>query len=257
MESFSVVKDDSLVEITDTEIINSFKKAFNAAKKQSGVVNMADPEYKVELGKETYYLWISEESGTIMNTKDTHSIYSLDRNSAKKINGAIMKDFKATDNKELSTQDFETVYKLGKTFLSDYYSHKAGYSAINFKKYIINDNLLKYSNKRVLVENYVLDIKEISIGLEEAHFIPDENSYYLEYNVVALDNNIGSFAEKVELFITNLNGNLVISDWYMPHGSGSSSFDEKFRPNELIRSPRMWDDKNYVNDIFEKIEKIN
>ena len=50
---------------------------------------MDDPQYKVELGEETYFLWIHEESGTIMNTKDTHTIYSLSDPSVKKVSELI------------------------------------------------------------------------------------------------------------------------------------------------------------------------
>jgi len=46
---------------------------------------MADPEYKVELGDESYFLWVSEEYGTIMNLNDTNTIYTLSKSSAKTI----------------------------------------------------------------------------------------------------------------------------------------------------------------------------
>ncbi|MBW9234329.1 hypothetical protein JQK62_19080 [Leptospira santarosai] len=38
---------------------------------------MTNSQYQFSIGKETYLLWIAEDSGTIMNTKDTHTIYSL------------------------------------------------------------------------------------------------------------------------------------------------------------------------------------
>ncbi|AOV08022.1 hypothetical protein [Sporosarcina ureilytica] len=50
MESFSEVRGDSLVTFTDKKAIKQFKKTFSSAKKQPGVVDMADPQYKVELG---------------------------------------------------------------------------------------------------------------------------------------------------------------------------------------------------------------
>lgn len=42
--------------------------------------------FKIEIGEETYFLWIDEKSGTIMNTEDTHTIYSLSNNSIKQVN---------------------------------------------------------------------------------------------------------------------------------------------------------------------------
>ncbi|WP_167578568.1 hypothetical protein [Jeotgalibacillus proteolyticus] len=46
---------------------------------------MIDPEYHVEFGQESYYLWISKEHGTIMNQDDSHTTYSLSHDSAEKI----------------------------------------------------------------------------------------------------------------------------------------------------------------------------
>ena len=86
MESFSDIKKDSLTSFTDSKIVNDFVKAFNNAGKRSGIADMADPEYKVEFGEESYFLWISEESGTIMNLKDTHTIYTLSNSSVKTVN---------------------------------------------------------------------------------------------------------------------------------------------------------------------------
>lgn len=162
------------------------------------------------------------------------------------------KNFKAKNDKELSTQDFETAYKLGKSFLNDYYSQRAGSSMIDFSKYIANENLLRYSNKRISVENHDRDIKKISVGLDKVQFAHDEKFYYLSYTIVAENSNLGGFGEVVEILISNINGNLVISDWYIRHGAGSSSFDERFRPNELINSPKIWDNPEYVKKIFER-----
>lgn len=86
MESFSIIKKDSLVSYTDSKVVSNFVNAFKNANKEQGIVDMADPEYKVEIGEESYYLWISEEQGTIMNVNDTHTIYTLSKSSAKTIN---------------------------------------------------------------------------------------------------------------------------------------------------------------------------
>ncbi|RIX59213.1 hypothetical protein D3P08_03385 [Paenibacillus nanensis] len=85
MESFQETKNDSLKEITDTTDISVIVSAFKLAVKNSGIADMADPHYKVELGTETYFLWIAENSGTIENIKDTHTTYSLSEKSAREI----------------------------------------------------------------------------------------------------------------------------------------------------------------------------
>ena len=50
---------------------------------------MSDPENRVEIGSETYFLWISEENGTIMNVNNNNTIYSLPKSSARTINGLL------------------------------------------------------------------------------------------------------------------------------------------------------------------------
>jgi hypothetical protein len=89
MESFSNIKKNSLTSFSDSKVVDNFVKAFKNAKKDPGIVDMADPEYKVEFGKESYFLWVSEENGTIMNLNDTHTIYSLPKSSAKSINDLL------------------------------------------------------------------------------------------------------------------------------------------------------------------------
>lgn len=75
--------------IEDTETIEMIKEAVSNSQKQPGIVDMADPEFKIKIGEETYFLWADEKSGTIMNTKDTHTIYSLSVSSIKQINNII------------------------------------------------------------------------------------------------------------------------------------------------------------------------
>lgn len=85
-KSFSAIEEDLLITLTDSKEVKNFIKAINNVKREPGIVNMADPEYKVELGDNSYFLWISEEDGIIMNLNDTNTIYTLSKNSAKTIN---------------------------------------------------------------------------------------------------------------------------------------------------------------------------
>ncbi|MGE7186374.1 hypothetical protein ACQKKK_21105 [Peribacillus sp. NPDC006672] len=74
------------LELKDAEEIDIFKRAVSNSKKEPGIVNMAEePQYQFSIGEETYFLWITEESGTIMNTKDTYTIYTLSSSSVKEV----------------------------------------------------------------------------------------------------------------------------------------------------------------------------
>lgn len=81
MKSFIEFKDAPIMSYTDTKDVQQIVDAFRSGKQEAGIVNMADPDYKVVIGKESYYLWISDEHGSIMNIKDTHTIFSLPENS--------------------------------------------------------------------------------------------------------------------------------------------------------------------------------
>lgn len=85
MESFSVIKEDSLTTYTDSEVVDNFIKAFKKTKKVSGVADVNDPEYKVEFEGDSYYLWLGEEKGSVMNVDDTHTLYALSKRATKTI----------------------------------------------------------------------------------------------------------------------------------------------------------------------------
>ncbi|MBM7661118.1 hypothetical protein JOC85_001890 [Bacillus mesophilus] len=85
----TIVNSSGTLVVEDKETIELIEDAVNSAEKQPGIVNMADPEFKIEIGESTYYLWIDEKFGTIMNTEDTHTIYSLSVSSVSKINELI------------------------------------------------------------------------------------------------------------------------------------------------------------------------
>lgn len=93
MESFSETKIDSKVEITQLNDIDIFHAAISGASQNPGISDIIDPHYKVELGEETYFLWIYQDSGTVMNLNDTHITYKLTGESVKEITGLIKSHF--------------------------------------------------------------------------------------------------------------------------------------------------------------------
>lgn len=74
-----------IIELKDSDGIEVFTEAVNNSSQESGIADMANPQYIFKLDGESYYLWVNTESGTIMNTKDTHTIFSLTGESVKKV----------------------------------------------------------------------------------------------------------------------------------------------------------------------------
>ena len=94
MISFSETNMESKKIITNLKDINILETSFNGASKNPGLTDMIDPNYKVELAEETYFLWINEISGTIMNVNDTHITYTLTEKSVKEVNEVIISHFR-------------------------------------------------------------------------------------------------------------------------------------------------------------------
>ena len=73
----------------NTDEVVIFERAVKDAIKEPGIVNMTTPEYQFAIDGESYFLWISEEAGTIMNKNDTHTIYTISSSSFKEIYGFV------------------------------------------------------------------------------------------------------------------------------------------------------------------------
>lgn len=80
------------LELKEADEISIFNKTVNEATKEPGLVNMANPHYQFSIGGESYFLWIDANSGTIMNKKDTNTIYSLSGPSVQEINEFINRE---------------------------------------------------------------------------------------------------------------------------------------------------------------------
>jgi hypothetical protein len=85
MESFSKVNKDLYASFSDSKDVNVFVIAFKKVNKKPGIFDVSDPQYKVVLGEESYYLWINATYGSIMYENDSYTLYTLSKRSAKKI----------------------------------------------------------------------------------------------------------------------------------------------------------------------------
>lgn len=76
---------NSTVEISDSDEIDALKTAIRKANRLPGIVDVAAPDFTFEIGEDSYYLWIQEDAGSIMNTNDTHTLYTLQKQNAKEV----------------------------------------------------------------------------------------------------------------------------------------------------------------------------
>ncbi|QED49082.1 hypothetical protein [Cytobacillus dafuensis] len=88
-------KETKQIVLSDKDVIKTIKKAIKGANKQPGIVDVADPQYKINIGDEIYFLWLTRSDGTvgtIMNAKDTHTIYTLSEHSTKKLKDILLEN---------------------------------------------------------------------------------------------------------------------------------------------------------------------
>ncbi|HLU22788.1 MAG TPA: hypothetical protein VKZ77_09955 [Bacillaceae bacterium] len=88
----TIVRFDQQAELNvsdEVRKVNTILHAIKQAKKHPGIVNVEKPEYKIKIDNETYFLWVDENSVSIMNLNDNHSLYTLTESSAKELKEVI------------------------------------------------------------------------------------------------------------------------------------------------------------------------
>lgn len=143
--------------IEDRETIEIIKKAVDNAEKQPGIVNMADPEFRIAIGEETYFLWIDETAGAVMNTENTHTIYSLTYTSVNQIN-------------EIISYNYLNFKEIAWNFLIEHgwnESAKEGWKSTSVTKIIVNEDYVlldkSFDGKEVLAVSFK-DKKNVIVG---------------------------------------------------------------------------------------------
>lgn len=90
--SISKSKGSSATVFDNDFSIGVLRSVFSSAVKENGIVNMANPEFYVDIvyeneDKQSFHLWLGGkfEESTLMKTDDTHTIYILPEESTNKI----------------------------------------------------------------------------------------------------------------------------------------------------------------------------
>ena len=153
----------------------------------------------------------------------------------------------------LTCMDFDTVYSMTKDFLDSFYSITQLHESKDFSLYIVNENLLWYTNKKA-----------------EACQVPSKSSVYIVYGLSEIkwyENYVyifivaqvyqgpnftgGGFSEGHEFLIENEGGGLTIADWYSGGKGNSSILDFASRkPYNGLYDIDIWENEEWVNEIF-------
>lgn len=157
------------------------------------------------------------------------------------------------NEEELSIQDSETAYEMCVRALEDYYKAVWNGTNIELDTVIDNENLKQYTQKKIQSQYDVYGkfndkVQNIKIGAWEVSYTDDTDGgfLYLKFPVEIIKT-VGSYGEVTEFLVRNVNGKLVIVDWYT---GAKDSYDFMVRGENLtINNPDIWNDDEWVKKL--------
>lgn len=164
-------------------------------------------------------------------------------------------EYAAKNEETVSIQDSKTALEMCVRALTEYYKAVWNGSDIKLDTFIDNEYLKQYTQKKiqsqhdVYVKNNVIDkVNNIEIGAWEVEHTEDENGGFLYLKLpVQINKSVGGYGEITEFLVRNVNGRLVIVDWYT---GAKDSYDFIVRgENETINNPNIWSDSKWVKKL--------
>ncbi|KZE36386.1 hypothetical protein AV656_14680 [Bhargavaea cecembensis] len=78
VKSYSEDQLETLKEISNADEIEVIEHAINRAVETDGIADMDEPEYKLNMGNDEYYIWVGlDETASIMDSTDTNTVYTI------------------------------------------------------------------------------------------------------------------------------------------------------------------------------------
>lgn len=158
---------------------------------------------------------------------------------------------------QISEDDYDSIVTFGKAFVNLYTGAVAKQEKVSFENYISKENLLKFTEKMLeLTQKQELNgASSVNFGLdnefmEEEFKKLDKNLYYLNLPF----SNEGS-GMTCKLLVQSSNQSLKIVDLYFGYKDGVDIFTTGHPAERKIDNPQIWDDQEWVDGVFEKLER--
>ena len=165
-------------------------------------------------------------------------------------------EYVAKNEGELSIQDSETAYEMCARALNDYYKAVWNGSDFDLNTFIDNENLKQYKQNKIQFHYDVYGkfndkVQNIKINDWEVESTDDVDGGFLYLKIPAeIKKTVGSYGEITEFLVRNVNGKLVIVDWYT---GAKDSYDFLVRGENLtIDNPNIWNDSEWVKKLNSK-----
>lgn len=165
-------------------------------------------------------------------------------------------EFLAKDKDQLSSWDFETAYQMCTSALTDYYHAVWTGSDFNGDAYFVNEHLKQYMQAKISDEygwlGKQVSVTNINFGAEKIELVNKGEGYFYLKLSAHVEKYIGGFAEPTEFIVQNVNGRLVIADWYT---NRKDSYDFTARDGvRAINNPDIWNDEEWVKKLKVKTQ---
>ncbi|MBY3618505.1 hypothetical protein HGO21_02985 [Acinetobacter sp. CUI P1] len=198
---------------------------------------------------------IHDNPNTSISNKEA-SVEPLEKSATESLSELANRKFSIKED-QISTRDYDSMVTFGKSFVNLYTGAVAEQETVSFENYISNANLLKFTDKMLeLTQKQELNgISSMYFGLdnefkEEELKELDENLYFLSLPF----SNEGS-GMTCKLLVQSSNKSLKIVDLYFGYKDGVDTFTTGHPAERKIDNPQIWDDQEWVDDVFEKLEQ--
>jgi hypothetical protein len=161
-------------------------------------------------------------------------------------------DWTALDSTRLQQGDMDKATEMCESLMRDSYAAKKKSVTVDLTRYIIDFNLLKYSQFKLKEEAYnqVITRVEVSVAKEEVH----DTYLYLKLAARVYNDIGGHDGETMDFLVKNADGRLVVADWGAMGGPATfSEFDFMHRRQWPVTNPTIWEDPAKVKALFAEV----
>ncbi|WP_010095569.1 hypothetical protein [Ornithinibacillus scapharcae] len=175
--------------------------------------------------------------------------------SSMSVTNEVPSEYFAITEGELMMEDAESAFEMCIRALDDYYKAVWNGSEINLDTYIDNERLKKYTQEKIQsqyeLHHHFDTVQGINPGEWQVELMDDEEGGFLYLHLpVQINMTVGSYGEVTEFLIRNVEGKLVIVDWYT---GAKDSYDFMVRgENVTIDNPDFWNVSELVKEIERK-----
>ena len=158
----------------------------------------------------------------------------------------------ALDSTKLQQGDMDKATEMCESLMRDSYAAKKKSVSVDLTRYIIDPNLLKYSEFKLKQEAYnqIITHVDVSIAKEEVH----DTYLYLKLAARVYNDIGGHNGETMDFLVKNAGGRLVVADWGAMGGPGGTSFfDFMHRRQWPVTNPTIWEDPAKVKALFAEV----